>query len=199
VSEVVYCSSYSPVCVCLHSKGVILRDHRRVSAAVRGLCDGLRLRVEVLEVPQVLEADHLLLCVRELRVKEKRLLAPKDLVLNKTQTVADMYREVRTIFPHLCESESPNSNQGLSIAKAPSFGPPLTFQSSLKLKWNDPAVRERINYLYMYVCWVSGYCVHLVYTEQWEGSATVFDAPLSLRDGSILLVRSYAPLEVPTV
>jgi hypothetical protein len=59
----------------------------------------------------------------------------------------------------------PPESRIIEIAKGYSTGPPLTVKSSLKLKWNDPSVLR-------------------------SGDAPIDRPPLTMRDGSVLVVRS---------
>lgn len=155
----------------------LLRDDRILVRCLLGLTDGRRILVQVLDEPEILSIDDVLLTVRTLSYENKTMSKPIDLTLNRDCTIQKLHQIlIKNYFPSLIESEiaaegssTPEANI-IDIAKAFSTGPPLSLKTTSKLKWADPAVLA-------------------------EWTSTIDLPPLSLRDGSVVVVRSRVDYE----
>jgi hypothetical protein len=141
----------------------------------------------VLAEPEVIAADDIVISVRVASYYNKTLSKPADVIVNKSTTIAKLYETLTSRYPYLAEEVSmadgaddasaaavPACMKLVAIAKGYATGPPLTLKSALKLKWNDE-----------------------MFVKDMEGdpSNTVDKAPMLLRDGSVLVIRSQADFE----
>jgi hypothetical protein len=139
--------------------------------------------VQILDKEETLGPDDLIIAVRPWRVKEGRLHAPSELVVNKTQTLAEFRSMFSIRFAGLLQSGGETTEQGheeghearaddyLDIVALPvgSSGPSLTSQRCISLKWIESPFNSTAD--------------------------KTLSAPISelreLRDGAVLVVRSH--------
>lgn len=122
----------------------VLRDDRTIRSALPGLSDGRQVAVQILEKEETLGPDVLIIAVRPWRVKEGRLHASSELLVNKTQTLAEFRSMFSERFAGLLQSGCASSAEEavedyLEIVALPSTsgGPPLTSQRCPSLKWTE--------------------------------------------------------------
>lgn len=175
-----------------------LRDERVVSRCLLNMDDGRRVVVQVLKEPEVITTDDIVLSVRVASYYNKTLSKPADVIVNKATTITKLYEDLTARYPYLAEEVSmaeggegaaagegdsvsaaavvalPACMKLVAIAKGYATGPPLTLKSALKLKWNDEAFIKDI---------------------ETNPTNTVDKAPMLLRDGSVLVIRSQADFE----
>jgi hypothetical protein len=159
-----------------------LRNDRILSRCLLGMADGRKVSVQVLQKPEIIGQEDLVLSVRLCSYDTKSLSRVIDFPLNRTSTVENLYESLLNKFPHLKEDIPDNEaakemanisieaipqSSFISIAKGFSTGPPLTLKSALKLKWNDKALFE-------------------------DPKVTIDIPPLNLRDGSVIAIRGVA-------
>ena len=144
----------------------------------------------MLPEPEVITADDIVLSVRVASYYNKTLSKPADIIMNKSTTITKLYEDLTTTYPYLAEEVSmadgadpaadpavpavPPCMKLVAIAKGYATGPPLTLKSALKLKWNDD----------MFIKDIEG-----------NPANTIDKAPMLLRDGSVLVIRSQADFE----
>uniref|UniRef100_A0A7S3UTD9 Uncharacterized protein n=2 Tax=Heterosigma akashiwo TaxID=2829 RepID=A0A7S3UTD9_HETAK len=116
--------------------------------------------------------DDIVIQVRQWQVTEKKMAPPKEILISKQATTDSMIHVLSTKFANLLLSDS----DGLMFAKGTSFGPPLTAKSAHKLKWQEVSLSQADE---------GGGS-----TNPAAAAAVVARPPLSLRDGSILVLRS---------
>lgn len=186
-SSIASSSSTSSSISSLLQQSAVLRDDRVLARCMLGLSDGRRLAVQVLNAPEILRADDLLLRVRVASYDHKILHIADDVCVPRTCSLDELQRRILQHFPDLMEVGDETENgaelpQLLDIAKAFSTGPPLTLKTALKLKWNDGLV------------WPSSQSTDTSATESslttTTAQMTIDRPPWSLRDGSLLVVRS---------
>lgn len=159
-----------------------LRNDRILSRCLLGMADGRKVNVQVLQKPEIIGQEDIVLSVRLCSYDTKSLSRVIDFPLNRTSTVENLYENLLDKFPHLKEDipdtegakEMANisiaaipKSSFISIAKGFSTGPPLTLKTALKLKWNDTALFQ-------------------------DPNLTIDIPPLNLRDGSVIVIRGVA-------
>lgn len=158
-----------------------LRDERIVGRCLLGLADGRRVLVQILPVAEKIGPDDLMVTLRIASFDNKKLSPPIDLCLARAMTIQSLYAKIvadhsqSLVEPVAEDNENIEtaSNDLISeaslieLAKGFATGPPLSLKSALKLKWNDSTVLA-------------------------SPQATIDQAPLCLRDGSLLVVRGRA-------
>ena len=152
-----------------------------------GLADGRRIVLQVLPQPEVIGADDIVISVRMAAYEAKTLSRSIDLPFPRTSTVKALYSTLLAKFPQLNEEppaggqtsadegsnvdaadgSAPAESRVMAVAKGFTSGPALTLKGALKLKWNDPAVLR-------------------------AGDVQIDRPPLTLRDGSVIVVRGVA-------
>eukprot|EP01038_Epipyxis_sp_PR26KG_P012144 gene12144-16261_t len=164
-----------------------LRDDRILNRVLLGLLDGRKIVIQVLDQPEIIGADDLILSIRVASYEKKTLSPSYDMPIIRTKSTIDLYNSILTLFPFLKEDIIVNNDDNdrkptnadeqtleslskiISIAKGFSTGPPITLKSALKLKWNDESFLA----------------------DDTNGNS-LDRPPLNLRDGSIIIVRNNA-------
>jgi len=181
---------------------VPLRDDRILNRCLLGLADGRRIVLQVLPHPEQIGPTDIILAVRVASYgttegwTEKGLSRAMDMPFARTSTILQLFERLASMVPHLCEEpglklllgantepdvetkEPPGEPsvtdpsleiicRQLGIAKAYSTGPPLNLREIGKLKWNDSQIIK-------------------------DASIAIEKPPLTLRDGSVMVVRGQA-------
>jgi hypothetical protein len=192
-----------------------LRDDRIVGRCLLGLADGRRLVAQVLDAPEQIAADDLVISLRVASF-DKRILYPAvDLPITRSSTMRQLYDKILALVPQLNEplpadylQEFPAEagTETISIAKGFTSGPALTLKTAFKLKWDEPAVLQALNDPTPPAD-ATAAPVQVVTAEEASGDideATLERSrnlgsvggldrpPLNLRDGSIVVVRGKA-------
>jgi hypothetical protein len=151
-----------------------LRDDRIVGRCLLGLADGRRVLVQTLANAEKIGPDDLMLTLRVASYDKKTLSGALDLCVPRACTVQQLYTRIASEHAYLCEPVSEETGdlqipeaRSMELAKGFTTGPSVSLKNALKLKWNDPSVLA-------------------------APSAAVDASPLSLRDGSVLVVRGRA-------
>jgi hypothetical protein len=195
-----------------------LRDDRIVGRCLLGLADGRRLVAQVLDAPECISADDLVISLRVASF-DRRILYPSiDLPITRSSTMKALYDKIASLVPQLNEplpaeylQENPAEvgTETLSLAKGFTSGPALTLKSAFKLKWDEPAVLHALaNPTPAGEAAAAEAPVEVISAEEAAngeideailersknlGSVGGLDRPpLNLRDGSIVVVRSKA-------
>jgi len=185
----------------------ILRDERTLRSALLGFSDGRQVAVQVLDCEEELGTDDLIMLVRPWRVAEGRLHAATEIVVQRTQTLAEFRDQLTKRFHGLLgqapvlatemdaakdgvgavdahETSRNAQDDWLEICCLPSTGPPTVNVSRCQnLKWAD----SRLN------------------STNTESSSKALSEYKEVRDGMTLIVRSAlqgqgaAAAEIPAV
>jgi len=162
--------------------GAILRDGRSVRKSILNLSDGQQLAVQFLEEPETVSAEDVVILIKGFRPLVSRFTVPVEIVVPKSMALGELRDLLHRRFGDKFLSTSPTGasvvaveastdicaedadSDQLQVAKLPGFGPPLKAAQALsKLKWDDPC---------------------------YPASIEVGRPPLSLRDGSVLVICS---------
>jgi len=154
----------------------VLRDDRTLRSALPALGDGRQVAVQFLDADESLGPDDVLVSVRPWRVLEGRLHAPTELVVDKSQSLADFHAMLTSRFAGLLQTAEASPEGGpaeldsLQIVALPggNSGPALTSQRCASLKWNE----SRLNP-----------------TSHEEQSSSLIECR-EFRDGATFIVRS---------
>ena len=149
--------------------GAILRGTRKLSKALVGLTDGRAVAVQLLDHDESLALGQVVVTVRAFDRLAGKLRPPADLVVNRDDTVSALRAALDGM--HLAalacaragEGGADASSDAVGVATCPTFGQPLGVKKLVGLKWNDPS---------------------------WGADDVLGRPPVSLRDGTLLVVRS---------
>lgn len=124
---------------------------------------GTKFAIQKMKNPETLTSNDIVVSVRLSRPLENKLTGSKEIILNRKATLADLQEVIlfnilnpislRIAPPSpvdLVEQKENSADQNqiwsnllrsdVGIARAPSFGPPLTVSGVDKLKWNEGMV-----------------------------------------------------------
>jgi hypothetical protein len=195
-----------------------LRDDRIVGRCLLGLADGRRLVAQVLDDPEQIAADDLVVSLRVASFDRRILYPAIDLPITRSASMRAFYDKILALVPmlneplppdYLAENPSEVGTDTMSLAKGFTTGPALTLKAAFKLKWDEPAVIAALNDPNSGATAASAAPapVEVVTAEEVTGEideATLERSrnlgsvggldrpPLNLRDGSIVVVRSKA-------
>mmetsp|Transcript_17323 Transcript_17323/g.20394 ORF Transcript_17323/g.20394 Transcript_17323/m.20394 type:complete len:297 (+) Transcript_17323:3-893(+) len=149
----------------LTSADAILRDAATVRRSLMNLVDGRQVAVQVLDAPETVSADDIILSVRGFRTSAMKFLQKTEMVVSKSATLGQLHSALEGRFGGKLLSQSEELKDSFQIAKGLSNGPPLKASAALSLKWDDPK------------------CFG-------DRDGLIGSAPISLRDGTLLYIRS---------
>mmetsp|Transcript_7686 Transcript_7686/g.18713 ORF Transcript_7686/g.18713 Transcript_7686/m.18713 type:complete len:1339 (-) Transcript_7686:66-4082(-) len=158
--------------------GKALCDDSALKKALPRLTDGKEIVVQMLSAPETVSESSIIIQVRHWDFEENHVHAAREMVISKKASCDELRHQILSVMPevnsvasdasgdvgHASEGDSPSSEAAsvrVGLAKASAFGPPLDSAGAARLKWNDGNAETR----------------------------AVCEAPWSLRDGSILVVR----------
>uniref|UniRef100_A0A7S4GIH8 Ubiquitin carboxyl-terminal hydrolase 47 n=1 Tax=Eutreptiella gymnastica TaxID=73025 RepID=A0A7S4GIH8_9EUGL len=159
----------------------VLRDDAVVKKMLLRWSDGQEMAMQLLNQPETVGAEDIIIQVRRWYPAAKRLEDPTEVVVCRQSSVASLRAMLGTKFGlgpdgdsglmGTDADEAPSVGQGqgcqLGLAKGTTFGPPIDDAGLSKLKWNDRALLPKMK---------------------------ISEPPLSLRDGSLLFVRDEAEM-----
>lgn len=192
----------NPSCLRLRDKklttaGSILRDSVTVRRSLMNLLDGRQVAVQFLEDPETITTDDIIISIRHFRTSSMKFSPMVEMVVSKSFTQQELRKAIETKFGEKLIQvpidtpmpvvdiikdtedieikdmdkddklpEAIREKDFFQLAKGLSNGPPLKASSAAtQLKWEDPK-------------WTS------------VSDASIGRPPLSLRDGSLLYIRS---------
>eukprot|EP00656_Telonema_subtile_P008604 TRINITY_DN14015_c0_g1_i1.p1 TRINITY_DN14015_c0_g1~~TRINITY_DN14015_c0_g1_i1.p1 ORF type:complete len:749 (+),score=141.32 TRINITY_DN14015_c0_g1_i1:726-2972(+) len=152
---------------------ILLDDTKTLQASVPRLKDGRDVAVQLLQTPEMVAPGDLVLQVRWWRCQERKIDPVQEVVVCKTATAASLCQVLATQFGLEGTLEAQDQPR-LGVAKGSTFGPPLDTKLAARLKWDSAE---------------QGLDLRSAPAEADDEFGSVSNAPLSLRDGSLLLVR----------
>lgn len=190
-----------------------LRNDRILSRCLLGITDGRRIVIQILNEPEVIGADDVILSVRLAAYEGKSLSKPVDLPLARSTTVQQLFEILLNKFPQLNEEPpanlapssdpAPTGEEDSSAAAAGAVAGAAAGEEPVEVEPPTPApVQSRV--LAFAKGLPSGPPLTLKSTLKLKfnetavlerANSSIDRPPLNLRDGSVIVVRGIADFE----